>query len=91
MKQLIFGLKWRKLILVSILVGGIFGAFDADLFTRTAFGNAPGPDGCADGTQCKSIGCSVGPGGSYCTYYNIYGGGATCPGNIPCPNLGEEE
>lgn len=83
MKEMIRGLKWYKLILVAVLLGGLLGAIDSGLVSQTAYGNPP--EGCPNGTYCQSNGCSYGAGGFYCNYTSI--GGGTCP-SISCPNNG---
>ncbi len=64
MKENFRSLNWRKLILVSLMFGGLFGAFAPNgIFTRTAFmqsyGGGPGSWVCPDGgtIDCKANGC----------------------------------
>lgn len=89
MKELMCSLKWRKLILVSMLIGGLLGVFDSGLAASTVYGNLPGGpgDGCPENTFCKTNGCSSGSGGMHCSYDDPYHWG--CPTHITCPNTGE--
>lgn len=81
MKKIMRSLKWHKLILVSLFMGGLLGAFNIGLFTPTVSGL---PD-CPDGEQCRRVGCD--PPGQYCVYQNIYGNDGICPQSMPCDNV----
>ncbi len=84
MNEVIRSIKWRKLILVSVLIGGLLGIFDSSLFNRTVLGN---PGGCPENFFCKANGCTSAVGGLKCAYSDPYGYG--CPTHIDCPNLVE--
>ncbi len=77
-KVILCNLRWHKIILVSVLFGALFGAFD----NQTVFSVA---EGCPDGQQCRSIGCTAAPGARRCVYQNIYGVD-NCPTSIECPD-----
>lgn len=58
MKETIFSLSWRKLILISILVSTMFLAFDSSgVFTQKTYGNLSWK--CPVGTHedCVARGC----------------------------------
>ncbi len=80
MKEAIRGLNWRKLIMVSVLLGGIFSAFDiTGSFTQTAFmqsyGSTDSTARCPDvkdylgNVTCQSGGCSTVSTGGTCIYF----------------------
>jgi len=89
MKEAIRGLNWRKLIMVSVLLGGIFSAFDiTGSFTQTAFTDGyPGAGRCCKTSEltpgCQANGCT----GSFftkkCPTTPKPGSGAVC-GDITC-------
>ena len=79
MKKALRSLKLHKLILLSLFLGGLLGAFDAGLFTQTVSGIPPSE--CPSSVMCDPIGCSYGPGDVYCVYNNSH-----CYTNIPCPD-----
>lgn len=85
MKEAIRSLNWRKLIMVSVLLGGLIGAFAPQgIFTRTAFMYGyPGGGSCPDkkvngSTVCRwTGGCLIN--GNKCVYAkDIYYTG-NCP------------
>ncbi len=89
MREAFRSLNWRKLILVSFLLGGLIGAFAPQgMFTITAFTQGYGGvdgywcDGEAQPTnnvgQCINGYCFTnGVGDKKCKYMRV--GGATCP------------
>lgn len=90
MKSIFSDLKWRKIIIVSILLGSLFGMFDvSNSFTPKAFAQK---DGCPEGEQCRTLGCSgTGVGGNKCVYYSIYGTSICEIYSIDCPNITERK
>jgi hypothetical protein len=60
MRNEIRNLSWRKIIIISVLLAGIFGMFDVyGIFSKKVYGNLPGPWKCPDGgtIECTAVGC----------------------------------
>ena len=77
MREAFRSLNWRKLIMVSVLLGGLLGIFDINgAFTQTAFTESYGSTArCPDvkdylgNVTCQSGGCSTVASGGTCIYF----------------------
>jgi hypothetical protein len=85
MREAFRSLNWRKLIMVSVLLGGLIGAFAPQgIFTRTAFmygygGGGSCPNKIVNGqVVCQwTGGCALQ--GNKCIYAKVYPYNGSCP------------
>ena len=89
MKEAIRSLNWRKLIIVSVLLGGMFSAFNTTgSFTQTAFTEGyPGDSRCCKTSEltpgCRANGCQGSFLNKKCPTTPSPGSTAVC-GDISC-------